>query len=74
MNDELNPTLPLAYDLGWTALVLAWLALIGVAWWSILRTTHSRVGGKFWWCVFVLAVPLVGALLWFWARPRPAEQ
>lgn len=70
MNDPINPTLPLAFDLAWTATVLAWVLLAGVACASILRTEHPRRATKVWWCLFVLAVPFFGALLWFWAGPR----
>ncbi len=70
MNDHVNPTLPLAFDLAWTATVLVWFLLAGVACVSILRTEHPRRGGKVWWWLFVLAVPFFGALLWFWAGPR----
>jgi hypothetical protein len=69
-----NPTVPLAFDLAWTAMVLIWLTLCGIAWVSILRTSHDRQGGKFWWCVLVLVVPIFGALAWFFARPKRAEQ
>lgn len=69
-NEDINPALPLAFDLWWMALVLVWFLLCGIAWVSILRTTHPRKGGKLWWCVFVLAIPILGALAWFWARPR----
>lgn len=74
MNDDINPTLPLAFDLVWTATALLWIVLAVIAWVSILRADHPRSGGKFWWCLLVLAVPLVGALLWFWARPRPVNR
>lgn len=71
MNADINPKLPLAFDLAWTAILLTWMVLAGIAWVSILRTDHSRRGAKFWWCLFVLAVPLFGALIWFLTRPRP---
>lgn len=73
MSAEVNPTLPLAFDLAWTGAVAVWLVLVAIAWVSILRTHHPRRGTAFWWCLLVLVVPIVGALIWFWARPRPAK-
>lgn len=67
---DTNPTLPRGFDLAWMAIAAMWALLVVIAWVSILRTDHPRRGAKFWWCVFVLAMPVLGALLWFWARPR----
>ncbi|MEW2016280.1 PLDc N-terminal domain-containing protein [Rhodococcus sp. NPDC076796] len=72
MNSDSNPTLPLAFDLAWTAAIVVWLLLVGVAWVSILRTSHRRRGAAFWWCLLVLLMPITGALIWFLARPKAA--
>ncbi|MEK8069362.1 PLDc N-terminal domain-containing protein [Rhodococcoides navarretei] len=73
MNSDGNPTLPLAFDLAWTAAFVVWLLLVGVAWVSILRTSHRRRGAAFWWCLLVLLMPFTGALIWFLARPKTSE-
>ena len=70
---EVNPTLPLAFDLAWMSVVVLWLVLVVVAWVSIFRSTQSRRGTKFWWGVFVLLMPITGALIWFVARPRNSD-
>lgn len=70
MNSDLNPTVPLAFDVTWMVCVLLWVVSTGIAVVSIMRARHSRVGGKAWWSVFVIAVPFIGALAWFWQR-RP---
>ncbi|WP_415971970.1 PLDc N-terminal domain-containing protein [Rhodococcus sp. 077-4] len=70
MDSDRNPTLPLAFDLAWMGSVVVWLLPVGVAWVSILRTSHRRRGAAFWWCLLVLVMPITGALIWFAARPR----
>lgn len=70
MNEDINPTLPLAYDLLWMGTVLAWFVLTVCAVVSVLRTDHARSGGKFWWSLLVVAVPVLGALVWFWGYSR----
>ncbi|MDZ7933060.1 MAG: PLDc N-terminal domain-containing protein [Rhodococcus sp. (in: high G+C Gram-positive bacteria)] len=71
--DASNPTVPLVFDLAWVAwvaVIVVWLLLVGVAWVSILRTSHRRRGTAFWWCLLVLLMPFTGALIWFLARPK----
>lgn len=68
-----NPTVPLAFDLAWMAAIVLWLGLVAIAWVSILRSTHARRGSAFWWCLFVLLMPISGALIWFVARPRNSD-
>ena len=74
MNSDSNPTLPLAFDLAWMATVAVWLLLVGVAWVSILRTSHRRRGAAFWWCLVVLLMPFTGAMIWFVARPGNSDK
>ncbi|MDI6627682.1 MAG: PLDc N-terminal domain-containing protein [Rhodococcus sp. (in: high G+C Gram-positive bacteria)] len=74
MSAEVNPTLPLAFDLAWMSMVVLWLVLVVVAWVSIFRSTQSRRGAKFWWCLLVLLMPISGAVIWFWARSQLAKQ
>ncbi|OZD06962.1 hypothetical protein CH275_07080 [Rhodococcus sp. 06-235-1A] len=73
MDGDNNPTLPLAFDLVWMAAIVLWLLLVGVAWVSIVRTSHRRRGAAFWWCLLVLLMPIIGALIWFVARPRISD-
>lgn len=73
MNSDLNPTVPLAVDVTWMLFVLVWAVSTGIAVVSIMRTRHSRLGARAWWCVFVIAVPFIGALAWFWQR-KPQQR
>ncbi|WP_206492964.1 PLDc N-terminal domain-containing protein [Rhodococcus sp. KRD162] len=68
--DDSNPTVPLAFDLAWLAVIVLWLGLVAIAWVSILRSNQARRGSAFWWCLLVLLLPISGALIWFVARPR----
>ena len=70
MSTEVNPTLPLAFDLAWMGAVVLWLGVVAAAWVSILRSNKARRGSAFWWCLLVLLMPITGALIWFVARPR----
>ncbi|MGB7234854.1 MAG: PLD nuclease N-terminal domain-containing protein [Rhodococcus sp. (in: high G+C Gram-positive bacteria)] len=74
VNGDMNPTLPLAFDVAWTALVVIWIVLSAVAVVSIVRTRHDRSGAKLWWCLFVLAVPVIGSLVWFWPGRARTER
>ncbi|MDV8007005.1 PLDc N-terminal domain-containing protein [Rhodococcus sp. IEGM 1318] len=60
-----TPTIPLEYDLTWTALVVAFVALTVAALVSIFRTPHDRMASKFWWSALAVAFPIVGAVVWF---------
>lgn len=76
MNGDLNPTLPVAFDVAWMIVVLLWVVSTGIAVLSIMRARHSRWGARAWWCVFAVAVPFTGSLAWFWQhrterRDRP---
>lgn len=70
MNEDMNPTLPLAFDLAWMASIIVWLAFTVAAVVSILRQDHDRIGGKFWWSALVITVPLFGAVIWFLSARR----
>lgn len=71
MNGDLSPTVPLAVDVTWMLFVLLWAVSTCIAVVSIMCIRHDRVGAKAWWSVFVIAVPFIGALAWFWqGRPE----
>lgn len=69
-----TPTIPLAYDLTWTALVAACVALTVAALISIFRTPHDRMASKFWWSALVVAFPIVGAVVWLLFRAPPLRR
>ncbi|MDZ7913459.1 MAG: PLDc N-terminal domain-containing protein [Rhodococcus sp. (in: high G+C Gram-positive bacteria)] len=60
-----NPTIPLWMDIIFTVFVLAWIFITISALVAIVRTDFDRSGGKFWWCALVIAVPVLGAAVWF---------
>jgi type II secretory pathway component PulF len=70
-----NPTIPLWMDITFTAFVLAWIFITISALVAIVRTDFERSGGKFWWSALVIAVPVLGALVWllFGRPPRDSR-
>ncbi|MER2084588.1 PLDc N-terminal domain-containing protein [Rhodococcus sp. (in: high G+C Gram-positive bacteria)] len=70
-----NPTVPLWVDITFTVFVIAWIFITISALVAIARTDFDRSGGKFWWCALVIAVPVLGALVWllFGRPPRDSR-
>ncbi len=70
-----NPTIPLWVDITFTVFVLAWIFITISALVAIVRTDFDRSGGKFWWSALVIAVPVLGALVWllFGRPPRDSR-
>ena len=70
-----NPTIPLWMDITFTVFVLAWIFITISALVAIVRTDFDRLGSKFWWSALVIAVPVVGALVWllFGRPPRDSR-
>lgn len=66
MPDALNPLIPAAYDIAWTAVAVIVLTLMVLALVSIVRvsknltTTQSMV-----WALLAIFVPVLGPLAWF---------
>lgn len=70
--EVVNPLLPTGYDVIWTVVVLALLALAAIAIVQVLREpTLSGLGAALWLLV-ILALPVLGAVAWFVLRPRSA--
>ncbi|SDE44378.1 PLD nuclease N-terminal domain-containing protein [Rhodococcus tukisamuensis] len=66
-----NPTLPLAYDIAFTAVAVVWIALTTAALVSVSRSEPDRAGSRYWWCAVVVVLPFLGALAWFlFGAPR----
>ncbi len=74
VNDS-NPTVPLWADITFTVFVLAWIFITISALVAIVRTDFDRSGGKVWWSALVIAVPVLGALVWllFGRPPRDSR-
>lgn len=72
--DEHNPTLPLAYDITWTVIAVAWLALVITTTVSVLRAGHTSGAAKIAWILIVLALPVLGSLAWFALGSTPAAR
>ena len=70
-----NPTIPLWMDITFTVFVLAWIFITISALVATMRTDFDRSGGKFWWSALVIAVPVLGALVWllFGRPPRDSR-
>ncbi|MBH5147141.1 PLDc N-terminal domain-containing protein [Rhodococcus erythropolis] len=76
MNESIhNPTIPLWVDITFTVFVLAWIFITISVLVAIVRTDFDRPGGKFWWSALVIAVPVLGALVWllFGRPPRDSR-
>ncbi|QBJ94987.1 PLDc_N domain-containing protein [Rhodococcus sp. ABRD24] len=69
--DEHDPTLPLAFDIAWMALVLLWLILVVSTSISVLRARHITTPAKIAWILLVLALPVLGSLLWLLIGNKP---
>ncbi|PCC46345.1 PLD nuclease N-terminal domain-containing protein [Brevibacterium aurantiacum] len=68
-----NPLLPAWYDFAWTAIVIV---VIGLAIWSLVSLAQSKVDAptKLAWAVFIIALPILGSLVWLvHRRNRRAE-
>jgi hypothetical protein len=73
MRTDINPLLPVSYDIGWTlvggAIVVGYLALVVAALWSIWSSRRLSGAGRLLWTVVVFAFPLLGSCAWFfWGR------
>lgn len=74
MNESTHdPTVPLELDIAWLGLVVLWVFLLSGVLLSIIRTDFERSGGKFWWCALVIAMPVLGAAVWFLFGRPPRE-
>ena len=60
-----NPLLPASYDIIWSIVVVAVLALMLTALWQILRAKSLTGVDAIVWVLVVLAMPVLGAILWF---------
>ena len=70
-----NHTIPLWMDITFTVFVLAWIFITISALVAIVRTDFDRLGSKFWWSALVIAVPVLGALVWLlFGRPPRASR
>ena len=68
-----NPVIPAAYDVVWTAVLVAYLALIIVALVSLSRTAPRLSSWlAFAWAALIIAVPVLGALAWLAVGRRAA--
>ncbi|MDN5793967.1 MAG: PLD nuclease N-terminal domain-containing protein [Brevibacterium aurantiacum] len=68
-----TPLLPAWYDFAWTAILLV---VIGLAVWSLVSLARSRVDGptKLAWAVLIIALPILGSLVWLDYRRRSLAQ
>ncbi|TSI16789.1 PLD nuclease N-terminal domain-containing protein [Brevibacterium aurantiacum] len=68
-----TPLLPAWYDFAWTAILLV---VIGLAVWSLVSLAQSKVDAptKLAWAVFIIAVPILGSVVWLVSRRRSLAQ
>ncbi|MCF2589013.1 PLD nuclease N-terminal domain-containing protein [Brevibacterium sp. BDJS002] len=68
-----TPLLPAWYDFAWTAVLLV---VIGLAIWSLVSLAQSKVDAptKLAWAVFIIALPILGSLVWLDYRRRSLAQ
>lgn len=74
MDNALNPLIPTAYDVAWTAAVVVALALLVIALVSIGRNRQTLTSLQaLVWTLLVILLPFVGPLAWLVAgRPGRA--
>lgn len=63
----MNPLLPAAFDVTWSALVLVLvpLVLFVIAAVSVMRSPRYTGGGKALWVLVLWALPVLGPIGWF---------
>ena len=69
----MNPLVPAWYDLVWSGIAFALLALTVCAFVSFFRTPLDSRLQALGWALFILLVPVVGPVAWF-ALGRPAAR
>lgn len=73
-----DPLMPTGYDVLWTVVLLATLALAGTALWQALRSSAHTGTQQLLWAVVIVVAPVLGALAWFvlgrHARPAARER
>lgn len=67
MDNEI--TVPVGYDIAWSAMLLLWIALTVSGLVSIVRSDLD-LAGKAGWCAVVLLIPVLGAAVWFFLQRR----
>lgn len=69
---EENPLLPASYDILWSAIVLTVLV---TTIWALVSLSRSDVDSptKLAWAVFILVMPVLGAIVWLAYRRNRAE-
>ncbi|MCH1883711.1 PLDc N-terminal domain-containing protein [Agrococcus sp. ARC_14] len=60
-----NPLLPATYDIVWSLIVVAVLALMLTALWQALRSKAHTGGQQLLWALLIVLAPVLGALAWF---------
>ena len=71
----INPLLPAAYDIAWSAAVFVVLLLMVIALISIARTAKRITSSQaLVWTLVVIFIPLVGALSWLFIGCRSANR
>lgn len=71
--EELEPRIPLYLDILWIAGTVLWIVLIIGTTISIIRS-HQTISAKICWIIVVIALPFLGAALWWFADRRRAAR
>jgi len=55
---------------------LGGLIVLGLGLWALISiiSSNADIGAKVLWSVLVLALPLIGFIIWFFAGPRSASR
>ncbi|MCD1287098.1 PLD nuclease N-terminal domain-containing protein [Brevibacterium sp. GP-SGM9] len=64
-----NPLLPAAYDIIWSGILLAFVALLIWAFVSIYRSDLDAPS-KLVWAIIVFLLPVIGPICWFVIKSR----
>lgn len=66
-----NPLIPAGYDILWSVIVVAVVALTITALLQALRSKAYTGGQQLLWALLIVAAPVLGSLVWFvLGRPR----
>ncbi|MCW4457175.1 PLDc N-terminal domain-containing protein [Microbacterium sp. MPKO10] len=61
----MNPTLPVAYDIAWSASIVVWVAIAVFFCVKVVRDQTLTPGSKLLWVIVIVCAPVVGVIAWF---------
>lgn len=65
VDDAVNPALPAAYDIAWSASIVVWVAIAVIFCVKVVRDQTLTPGSKLLWIAVIVCAPVVGVIAWF---------